>query len=67
MARIPVSKPVAQMCPIPRGPPRQTRLAVLAATYSDREHNCDNLIFHRRAAIDELIERLPDRRAWPQT
>ena len=60
MARIPVSKPVAPMCPIPRGPPRQTRLAVLAATYSDREHNCDNLIFRHRAALDQLGERLLD-------
>src|SRR5713101_7311809 len=30
------------------------------ATYSGRAHNCDNLVFHRRAAVDELTQRLLD-------
>jgi hypothetical protein len=30
------------------------------ATYSSRVHNCDNLIFFRRAAVDELGQRLLD-------
>jgi hypothetical protein len=31
-----------------------------SATYRGREHNCDNLIFRRRAALDKLGERLLD-------
>jgi hypothetical protein len=40
MARVALSRPVAQMCPTPRGPPRQTQLADKDATYSERAHNC---------------------------
>jgi hypothetical protein len=54
MARIALSRLVAQMCPTPRGPPHQTQLADKDATYLERAHNCDNLIFRRRAALDEL-------------
>ena len=41
MARIALSRPVAQMCPTPRGPPHQTQLADPDATYLARAHNCD--------------------------
>ena len=60
MARIALSRPVAQMCPTPRGPPHQTQLADPDATYLARAHNCENLIFRRRAALDQLGDRLLD-------
>ena len=54
MARIALSRPAPHMCPTLRGPPHQTQLADPDATYLERAHNCDNLIFRRRAALDEL-------------
>jgi len=58
MARIALSRHVAQMCPTPRGPPHQTQLADPDATYLARAHNCDNLLFRRRAALEALEQRL---------
>jgi hypothetical protein len=57
MAGVVINALVAQMCPTLRAPPRQTWRPVAAATYSRQAHNCDNLIFHRRAAVDALTER----------
>jgi hypothetical protein len=48
------------MCPALRAPPRQSRLADTGATYARGAHNCDNLTFHRRAALDALGDRLFD-------
>ena len=39
MARIALSRLVAQMCPTPRGPPHQTQLPDKDATYLERAHN----------------------------
>jgi hypothetical protein len=57
MARVALSRPVAQMWPIPRGPPRQTQLADKDATYLERAHNCRNFIFRRNFPIHKLFER----------
>ena len=58
MVRIALSRPVAQMCPTPQGPPHQTQLADPDATYLARAHNCENLLFRRRAALEALEQRL---------
>jgi hypothetical protein len=60
MARVAVSRLAANMCPTLRAPPHQTRRAGTDATYFGRPHNCDNLIFRRRAAVDALEQRLLD-------
>ena len=60
MARVAVSRLVAQMCPTLRAPPHRARRTDTNATYLGRAHNCDNLIFHRRVALDALGERLLD-------
>ena len=40
MARIAVSRLVAQMCPTLRAPPRRAQRADTDATYLGRAHNC---------------------------
>jgi hypothetical protein len=40
--------------------PGNGRSTALAGTYSRRAHNCDNLIFNLRAALDALGDRLFD-------
>jgi hypothetical protein len=60
MAGIAISTLVGQMCPNIRAPPRQSERADTAATYSGRAHNCDNLIFRGRAALDQMNQRLLD-------
>ena len=38
--------------------PRIEGWCAATGTYHERAHNCDNLIFHRRAALDALGARL---------
>jgi hypothetical protein len=54
MARVALSRPVAQMCPTPRGPPRQTQLADKDATYSERAHNCRFVPGNKTTVFDLL-------------
>ena len=63
----PLSRPVAQMCPTPRGPPRQTQLADKDATYSERAHNCRNLVFKRHFPIHKIFERSCEIGLWRLT
>ena len=52
MARIALSRHVAQMCPTPRGPPHQTQLADPDATYLARAHNCDFVTGNKITVFD---------------
>src|ERR1700730_12626291 len=55
MARVALSRPVAQMCPTPRGPPRQTQLADKDATYLERAHN-SRFVPGNKTAIFDLVD-----------
>jgi hypothetical protein len=55
MARIALSRPVAQMCPTPRGPPHQTQLADPDATYLEWAHNCDFVPCNKIAVLDLIV------------
>src|SRR5665811_370657 len=60
MAGVVIGVLATQMFPTIRAPPRQSWCAGESATYSGRAHNCDNLIFRQRAAVDQLTQRLLD-------
>ena len=60
MARIAVSRLVAQMCPTLRAPPRRAQRADTDATYLGRAHNCRNFVFRRNFPIHKLFERSCD-------
>ena len=67
MARVALSRPVAQMCPTLRAPPRQTQHANTDATYLGRAHNCRNFIFKRHFPIHKIFERSCEIGLWRLT
>jgi hypothetical protein len=67
MARVVVSRLVAQMCPTLRAPPRRAQRPDADATYLGRAHNCRDFIFKRHFPIHKIFERSCEIGLWRLT
>ena len=67
MARVVLSRLLAQMCPTLRAPPRRAQRADTDATYLGRAHNCRDFIFKRHFPIHKIFERSCEIGLWRLT